>query len=93
MSVTLYNTTSSAFNFTGNKNGLHDPPQQISPGDEAEIRYTPGQPSVMWYIDEDRKGQVVVEVGNHTQGNKLWGEGAFSLRQDGRPDYWVIVTE
>ncbi|KAL7955609.1 hypothetical protein V8C34DRAFT_291111 [Trichoderma compactum] len=48
---------------------------------------------VIYYIDVERRGQIVVEVGNNSQGNKLWGEGSFRLRMTGRADAWDIVTE
>ncbi|UKZ47919.1 hypothetical protein TrVGV298_002153 [Trichoderma virens] len=93
MSVTLINTTSDSFKFTGSTDHLHNPPQEINPGDRAVISYTPGTPSVMWYIHEGREGQIVVEVGNEWQGNKLWGEGAFRLRETGMVEEWNIVRD
>ncbi|KAL7948120.1 hypothetical protein V8C42DRAFT_343080 [Trichoderma barbatum] len=88
--VTLHNNTTDTFNFTGNKTYLHNPPQEINPGDSAVIQYTPGEPSVMWYMNTE--GQIVVEVGNSSQGNKLWGEGAYTLQTDGwKPNEFKIV--
>ncbi|PNP42040.1 hypothetical protein THARTR1_11212 [Trichoderma harzianum] len=92
-SVTLNNNTAATFRINGYQDNLHNPPQEINPGDEAVIKYTPGKPTVVYYIDEERRGQIVVEVGNNSQGNKLWGEGSFQLRTEGRPDVWDIVQE
>ncbi|KAL7928883.1 hypothetical protein V8C35DRAFT_317029 [Trichoderma chlorosporum] len=93
MSFTLINETQSSFKFTGSHAGLHNPPQEINPGDTAVINFTWGKPCVIWYIDEARKGQVVVEVGNESQGNKLWGEGAFQLRETGMANEWQITSD
>ncbi|KAK4071009.1 uncharacterized protein Triagg1_6376 [Trichoderma aggressivum f. europaeum] len=92
MAVTLNNTTDATFKINGYQEYLHNPPQEINPGDEAEIKYTPGKPTVIYCIDEEIRGQLVVEVGNSSQGNKLWGEGLFQLQMSGRAETWDIVT-
>ena len=79
--MTLHNQTNDTFKFLAGLHRFHDPPQTINPDEKVELRYNPGTPTTGNFVTSE--GQIVVEVGNTSQGNKLWGEGAYQLQLQG----------